>query len=278
MNKPRIIATGDRNHHNVANMELVWLKVPQWEQREGFVHGFFGRKGGKSLGAYASLNLSVRVGDDIQTVKDNLCDLKKAVGLHDERVVTMTQMHKDHIAEVSDKRTKDAGPADGMITEQKEMFLGVLTADCLPILISVPSRRLTAVVHAGWRGTLAGITTKMVAHFQDRFQVAPESLEVALGPAIGPCCYEVQADVTEPLLANWKGLAEACIHKKNGSSFVDLKSLNKLQLQEAGVPPDQLYSIGPCTACTPEEFYSYRRDGYGAKSDTGRQLSFAGWF
>ena len=80
MNKPRIIATGDRNHHNVANMELVWLKVPQWEQREGFVHGFFGRKGGKSVGPDASLNLSVRVGDDIQTVKDNLCDLKKAVG------------------------------------------------------------------------------------------------------------------------------------------------------------------------------------------------------
>ena len=99
---------------------------------------------------------------------------------------------------------------------------------------------------------MAGITTKMVAHFQDRFQVAPESLEVALGPAIGPCCYEVQGDVTEPLLAKWKGLAEACIRKNNGSYFVDLKSLNILQIQEAGVPPDQLFSIGPCTACTPK--------------------------
>jgi len=258
-------------------MELVWLRVPQWEQREGFIHGFLGRKGGKSLGAYASLNLSVRVGDDIQTVKDNLCDLKTAVGLHDRRVVTMTQMHKDHITEVTDKHTKNAGAADGMITEQKEIFLGVLTADCVPILISVPSRRLTAVVHAGWRGTLAGLSPKMVTHFRDQFHVGPESLEVALGPAIGPCCYEVRGDVTEPLLAKWGGLAEGCLHKKNGNHFVDLRNLNVLLFQEAGVPQEQIFTVGPCTACTPDEFYSYRRDGYGAKQDTGRQLSFAGW-
>ncbi len=258
-------------------MELVWLKVPQWEQREGFIHGFLGRKGGKSLGSYASLNLSVRVGDDIQTVKDNLCDLKKAVGLHDERVVTMTQMHKDHITEVTDKRTKDVGPADGMITEQKEIFLGVLTADCVPILISVPNRKLTAVVHVGWRGTLAGITPKMVTYLLDRFHVDPESLEVALGPAIGPCCYEVQGDVSEPLLEKWGGLAEGTLHKRNGKRFVDLRSLNALLFQEAGVPPEHIFTIGPCTACTPDEFYSYRRDGHAAKEDTGRQLSFAGW-
>ncbi len=84
-------------------MDLLWLKVPQWEQREGFFHGFLGRKGGKSQGRYGSLNLSFRVGDDPQVVKDNLCDVKKAVGIHDLRVVTMKQMHGDHIVEVKDK-------------------------------------------------------------------------------------------------------------------------------------------------------------------------------
>ncbi len=258
-------------------MDVVWLKVPHWEQRDGFIHGFFGRKGGKSIGPYAGLNVSVRVGDDISTVKDNLCDLKKAAGLHDERVVTMTQMHKDHIAEVLDTRTKDVGPADGMVTEQREVFLGVLTADCVPLLISLPSRRLTAVVHAGWRGTLLGLAPKMVAHLGDRFQVKPESIEVALGPAIGPCCYEVRDDVTEPLLARWQGMAEACVRSDNGKSYVDLRKLNSLLLAEAGVPSERIFTIGPCTSCSPDDFFSYRRDGYGTKQDTGRQLSFAGW-
>ena len=258
-------------------MELVWLKVPQWEQREGFIHGFLGRKGGKSLGAYASLNLSVRVGDDIQTVKDNLCDLKTAVGLHDQRVVTMTQMHKDHITEVTDKRTKDAGEADGMITEQKEIFLGVLTADCVPILFSDLSRRVTAVVHAGWRGTMAGLVAKMVAHLRDRYHVELDALEVALGPAIGPCCYEIQNDVSAPLLAKWKGFTEQSLQSRNGKQFLDLRTLNTLQLQESGVPPAQIFTLGPCTACASDEFYSYRRDGVPGVKETGRQLSFAGW-
>ncbi len=258
-------------------MELVWLKVPQWEQREGLIHGFLGRKGGKSQGRYGSLNLSFRVGDDPQVVRDNLCDVKKAVGIHDLRVVTMKQMHGDHIVEVKDKDLKEAGEADGMVTTQDEAFLGVLTADCVPILISLPSRRLTAVVHAGWRGTLAGLTPKMVTYLHDRFHVGTESLEVALGPAIGPCCYEVQGDVSEPLLAKWGGLAEGCLDKKNGKHFVDLRNLNALLFEESGVPPEQIFTLGPCTACTPDEFYSYRRDGYAAKEDTGRQLSFAGW-
>jgi len=259
-------------------MELVWLKVPQWEQRGGFIHGFLGRKGGKSQGRYGSLNLSFRVGDDPQVVKDNLCDIKKAVGIHELRVVTMKQMHGDHIVEVKDKDLKEAGEADGMVTTQDEAFLGVLTADCVPILISVPSRRLTAVVHAGWRGTLAGLTPKMVTYLQDRFHVGPESLEVALGPAIGPCCYEVQNDVSAPLLAKWKGFTEQSLQSRNGKQFLDLRTLNTLQLQESGVPPAQIFTLGPCTTCASDEFYSYRRDGVPGVKETGRQLSFAGWF
>ena len=124
---------------------------------------------------------------------------------------------------------------------------------------------------------LAGLTPKMVTYLHDRFHVGPEYLEVALGPAIGPCCYEVQGDVSEPLLAKWGGLAEGCLHKKNGNHFVDLRRLNALLSQEAGVPPEQIFTIGPCTACTLDEFYSYRRDGVPGVKETGRQLSFAGW-
>lgn len=271
------IAPGDRNHHNVLRMDLIWRKVPQWERREGFIHGFLGRRGGKSQGVYGSLNLSFRVGDDPQMVKDNLCDAKKAVGLHDLRVVTMRQMHGDHIVDVKDKNLKEAGEADAMVTREKEIFLGVLTADCVPVLISVLSQRLTAVVHVGWRGTLTGLSAKVVAHLRDRYHVEPGSLEVALGPTIGPCCYEIQSDVSTLILAKWKDLAERCLQTREGKNFLDLRSLNTMLFQRAGVPSGQISTIGPCTSCTPDEFFSYRRDGYGSKGDTGRQLSFAGW-
>ncbi len=258
-------------------MDLVWLKVPAWEKRDGFIHGFLGRKGGKSQGAYDSLNLSLRVGDDPRVVKDNLCDVKKAVGVHDLRVVTMRQIHGDRIIEVKDKNLKEAGEADGMETEQKEVFLGVLTADCVPILFCVPSRRVTAVVHAGWRGTMAGLASKMVSRLREQYRVGPDAIEVALGPAIGPCCYEIGADVSAPLLSRWKEQAEQSMQKKNNKQFLDLRSLNIQMLQQSGVPPGRIFTLGPCTACSSEEFFSYRHDsGQGAK-ETGRQLSFIGW-
>lgn len=254
-------------------MDLVWLKVPHWEKRDGLVHGFLGRRGGKSLEPYASLNLSFRVGDDPQVVKDNLCDMKKAVGVHDLRIVTMKQVHGDQIVEVKDKHLKEAGEADGMVTEERELFLAVLTADCVPILFSVAGRKLVAVVHAGWRGTLAGIAPKMVHYLEDRYDVSPNSLEVALGPAIGPCCYEIGTDVSVPLIRKWGSLAEKCLQTRNGKGHLDLRELNSLLLEKAGVLSTKIFKIGPCTSCANEEFFSYRRE----RRETGRQLSFIGW-
>jgi len=262
-------------------MDLVWLKVPEWERKEGLLHGFLGRRGGKSIGPYTSLNVSFRVGDDPQVVKDNLCDAKRAVGVHDLRIVTMRQMHGDQILDVRDKNLKEAGEADGMVTEEREVFLGILTADCVPILFSASGRRLVAVVHAGWRGTLAGLAPKMVRHLKDRYDAGPSSLEVALGPAIGPCCYEIQEDVSVPLIEKWGTLAEGCLERRDGKTFLDLKDLNGLLLEDAGVPPSQIFMIGPCTSCAEEEFFSYRRDlsavAQAGKEETGRQLSFIGW-
>jgi len=253
-------------------MDLVWLKVPQWEKRGGLLHGFLGRRGGKSVGPYTSLNLSFRVGDDLQVVKDNICDVKRAVGVHDLRIVTMKQVHGDRIVEVKDKQLKEAGEADGMVTEESGVFLGVLTADCVPMLFSVSGRKLVAVAHAGWRGTLAGIAPKMVRHLNKSYGVPPTSIEVALGPAIDPCCYEVREDVSVPLIEKWGSLAEGCLERRDGKTFLDLRDLNALLLEDAGVPPAQIFVLGPCTSCATNDFFSYRRE----KKETGRQLSFIG--
>ena len=121
------LASGRGCNHN-RTMEITWLKVSQWEKHDGLLHGFIGRRGGKSLGPYASLNVSYRVGDDAKIVSQNVCDMKQVVGIHDGRIITMKQLHGDHIIAVKDRNIKEAGEADGMVTGEKLAFLGVLSA------------------------------------------------------------------------------------------------------------------------------------------------------
>jgi polyphenol oxidase len=253
-------------------MEITWLKVSQWEKHDGLLHGFIGRRGGKSLGPYAGLNVSYRVGDDAKIVSQNVCDMKQVVGIHDGRIITMKQLHGDHIIEVKDRNIKEAGEADGMVTGEKHTFLGVLTADCVPVLLVAPEKKIVAAVHAGWRGSLAGIGAKMVRLFEQR-GILPEAVEAAIGPAIGGCCYEVQEDVSTPLIERWGKIATECVEHREGKTFLDLRRLNRLILEQAGVPAKRIFDVGPCTSCAAEDFFSYRRE----HKETGRQISFIGW-
>jgi YfiH family protein len=254
-------------------MEITALKIPQWERYGGLIHGFTGRRGGKSVGLFAGLNLSYRVGDDPKIVSQNVCDMKLAIGIHDSRVVTMKQVHGEQVAEVTDTNVKEAGEADAMVTAKANVFLGVLTADCLPILMIAPKQRVAAAVHAGWRGSLAGIAANAVKYLAENYDVAPEHLEAALGPAIGPCCYEVGEDVVRPLVARWGRLAEASVSASGAKTHLDLRRLNQAILAAAGLPPDRIFTSGPCTKCAGDEFFSYRRAG----NETGRQMSVVGW-
>lgn len=254
-------------------MDMTYLRVPHWEKYTGLLHGFMGRRGGNSVGTYAGLNTSYRVGDDPKVVSQNVCDVKLAAGIHDGRIVTMKQVHGDNILEVTDKNLKEAGEADGMFTGESGIYLGVLTADCVPLLFVAPQQHVIAAVHAGWRGTLAGIAEKAVRLLESRYDVAAADLEVALGPSIGVCCYEVKDDVAGPLMKRWGRLMTPSIAVKDGKTFVNLRRLNRDILRGAGVPGNQLYEIGPCTCCAPKDFFSYRRQG----GETGRQLSLIGW-
>lgn len=257
----------------IQSMEITTLKVSHWERYAGLIHGFMGRRGGKSVGPYAGLNLSYRVGDDPKVVSQNVCDMKLAIGIHDGRIVTMKQVHGDSIAEVTDTNIKEAGEADGMVSAKANVFLGVLTADCVPILMIAPKERLAAVVHAGWRGSLTSIAAKAVKYFANSYGVAPESLEAALGPSIGACCYEVGDDVVGPLLARWGKLAEGCIVKSGAKPRLDLRRLNHSILASAGLPAEHIFEAGSCTSCAADEYFSYRRE----LKETGRQMSVIGW-
>jgi YfiH family protein len=254
-------------------MDVTVEKVPSWEKYPGLLHGFMGRRGGKSVGPYAGLNVSYRVGDDARVVSQNVCDMKLAIGIHDGRVVTMKQVHGDGIVEVADTNVKETGEADAMVAVKPGVFLGVLTADCVPILVVAPEHRLAAAVHAGWRGTVAGLAAKTVKYLLDNYNVDPGSLQAALGPSIGPCCYEVGDDVVGPLRERWGKLAEASIERPGAKPHLDLRRLNQAILAEAGVPADRVFRIGPCTSCASDEYFSYRRE----RRETGRQMSVIGW-
>ncbi|MGB7951648.1 MAG: polyphenol oxidase family protein, partial [Candidatus Binatia bacterium] len=139
--------------------------------------------------------------------------------------------------------------------------------------VVAPEKKLAAAIHAGWRGSLAGIVSKTVRLFLDEHNILPSELEVALGPSIDACCYEIRDDVAQPLMARWGQLAETAIQTRDQKSYLHLRNLNQAILRRAGVPQSQIFQIGPCTSCSTEDFFSYRK----AKKETGRQISFIGW-
>jgi YfiH family protein len=159
------------------------------------------------------------------------------------------------------------GEADALITDQPGLLLAVRTADCLPIFVADPEHRAVAAIHAGWRGIVAGILAEVLGRMAERFGSRPDALLVALGPAIGACCYEVGPEVA----ARFRELFPER-EDLNGRARLDLAEAARRQLLEAGVRQEQLALAGLCTRCLADEFYSWRRDG----PRTGRMLSVIG--
>ena len=161
---------------------------------------------------------------------------------------------------------------DAIVTNQPDILLSIQTADCVPILFMDEVRRVVAVVHAGWRGTLGGIVTKTLMVMQQRFRCNMRTIRAAMGPSIGGCCYEVGEAVLEPLERTCPYWHEV-VDRENGSrAHLDLRKLNRRQMEEAGVLATRIETVNLCTSCYPELFYSYRRDGKG----TGRMTSGIG--
>jgi YfiH family protein len=159
--------------------------------------------------------------------------------------------------------------ADAHVTGEPGLLLGVETADCLPMLLVDPERRLVAAVHAGWRGTAAGVAGAAVEALRAR-GATPASLLAALGPAIGACCYEVGDELREAF-----GPAGAAFFRPGprGRPHLDVRAANVAQLRQAGVRPERIHHEAECTYCGPDRYPSYRREGPGA----GRIVSFVGF-
>jgi YfiH family protein len=241
------------------------LSVPRWHAGLSVAHGFFGRDGGASRGAFRSLNVSGRVGDDPAAVAENW----RRVGARMPGVtwVRMQQVHGARVALVGGPAAP-VGEADAMLTTTPDLALAVLTADCVPILAAAPNAGAVLAIHAGWRGTLAGVAVGAIATARRELGIPASAWEIAIGPAIGACCYEVEQRIGDDLVRRWGAMPDAW-QRAGSHGQLDLRLANRQQLADAGVDASRMAIVGPCTACRHDAYFSHRRSG----GRTGRQLS-----
>jgi polyphenol oxidase len=262
----------------------------------GLVHGFCDRTGGGSADAFASFNLAGWIGDDPVAVAENW-------RLWNARypnlpVASLSQVHGKLVHRVDPSET---GPADngatqsstldsvgrshnlqrrvgdGMVTAAAGILLGIFTADCVPILMVDEDSHVAAALHAGWRGTLAGIAGDGV-HAMTELGARPSSIRAALGPSIGPCCFEVDAALAQNFA---RQVPDASVHTRPGlpgKAYLDLRSIIRVQLEDEGLESTSIVNTGPCTRCANDRYFS-RRGAAASKlfATSGLQMSFIGF-
>ena len=153
------------------------------------------------------------------------------------------------------------GEWDALVTNQPGVMVTVRTADCVPVLLHDPVRRVVAAVHAGWRGTVAGIVPKTVALLVNRFGALADRMRMAIGPSAGPCCYEVDAPVLDRLrdvFPEWRSVVEPVNTQK---AHLDLRAFVRRQALADGLHAERITTVNACTICHPDLFFSYRREG-----------------
>lgn len=169
------------------------------------------------------------------------------------------QVHGNTVVTIVDSSQSKISGADGLVTNQTGITLGVLVADCVPILLADAKRRVVAAVHAGWKGTLGDIAAVAV----DTMRSNPQDIVVSIGPHIGPCCYTVSKERSQLF-------DPSCSYNNDGVWHVDIGLANKIQLMDAGVDEDSIELSLVCTSCQSDIFYSYRKD---SKELSGRILA-----
>ena len=235
------------------------------------VHAFSTRHGGVSSGTFASLNLSARVGDLPELVVENRRRLLESLGLRLEDTVALLQVHGNRVVEATGgdrgRGVVESAPlpeqADAMITRESGLGLLIVAADCVPVLFWDPVKGAIGAAHAGWRGTVRGVAARTLVAMAETFGTKAGDVLVGVGPAIGPCCYEVDEPVLSALEQAFPDHYSRVVAPayRSGHGMLDLQEANRLQLLDAGVPESQIEVLGLCTACHRDQFYSERAEG-----------------
>jgi polyphenol oxidase len=229
-------------------------------------HATSTRRGGFSEPPYDSLNLGLMSGDDLRVVQRNRDRFAELVGFPIRQNLQMTHgIEVVHLQTPEQAQQPQGG--DALITSHPAISLTITTADCVPIFFYDSEAAAIGLAHAGWRGTVNGIAGATVQAMAQQLGCRPERIRAALGPSIGPCCFEVDEDVQRPFAQRFGDVD--WIQAEGQKWRIDLHAANRQVLLENGLDSSQIYDCGLCTSCEKELFYSYRRD----RGRTGRLLS-----
>jgi YfiH family protein len=247
-------------------------------EKAGFRNAFSTRFGGVSPLPKDSLSLGNLRQDERANVIENRQRFLEALDAFDWKLITARQIHSADVIDVPSDAIDSHEPAtgDALVTTASQALLAVQTADCLPILLADTRTGTMAAVHAGWRGTLQGIVARTVEVMQQRHDTSPADLVVALGPAIGQCCFEVGSEVVE-LFETRYAYAHDCfvIPREGAKAHLDLNAVNRRQLTDCGVRAEAITDTQLCTMCRNDLFFSYRKEK-GAEKPVGRLMGVIG--
>lgn len=239
-------------------------------ENAGIRHGFFTRQGGVSGGIYRGLNVGRGSDDRAEDVAENRHRVAAWFGVGPDKLITLHQVHSPDVIVVREPPGEERPRADAMVTDRPGLVLGVLTADCGPILFADRKRRVVGAAHAGWRGALGGVLEATIAAMESA-GAARSDIVAVLGPSIGPRDYEVGAEFVERFVegdsANRAFFAPS---KRDGHAIFDLPAYTLHRLRAAGV---EAHHIARCTYGEEDLFFSYRRSTHRNEKDYGRQIS-----
>jgi hypothetical protein len=245
----------NRHQHN----ELAYYTFPALDGFPELLHGITTRHGGVSAGRYASLNLSNGLGDDPAAVAENLERTCAAFGIRRDHLVSPNQRHTANVRRVGAADRGRIWPNyDTLITDEPGVPLLLRYADCAPVLIYDPAHHALALIHSGWRGTVLGGGRPAVEALTAAFGSRPADMIAAIGPCIGPCCYEVGEDVTAAVRAALDRPDDLLLSCNGARPHFDLWTANRHLLEQAGI--GRIEAAQLCTACRTDEFYSHRAE------------------
>ena len=236
-------------------------------------HGFLGRRGGVSIGLYAGLNVGLGSTDDRTAIAQNRILAREAV-LPGSTLVTLHQVHSADVVTVTEPIADDARPsADAMVCARPGLLLGILTADCVPVLFADRTAGVIAAAHAGWKGALGGITDAVLAAME-KLGARRDRIGCAVGPCIARASYDVTDEFAEPFLRADADNERFFSAGRPGHQQFDIEAYVVARLAQAGVT--RVEALGEDTYSQPSRFYSYRRSCHEEESGYGRQISLIG--
>ncbi len=233
---------------------VVVTKFETFDRYENLLAVFSTRKEGISPPPFDSLNLSITSGDSEDNVRRNYQAFTSAIGVTFNKLARTRQIHQDQIGVVTSPGIYRGN--DALITDREDVYLAISAADCIPLFLYDPVKRVCGAVHSGWRGTEKEISKKTVQEIVDLFGVNPGDIKAVIGPSIGVCCYEVDEDIAQRFDPRFVDRSSGTSTANGEKPHLNLQEANFSQLKSLGVKDVEI--VHCCTKCNQDLYYSYR--------------------